>query len=79
MQTLLTPCRTPSGSAETQSAAGGKVRRPAAALRRRAGVRRGMPRWLWALLAGANSVLDHRDPARQAEAAQQARPAFYHR
>ncbi|RHE45877.1 type II secretion system protein GspL, partial [Klebsiella pneumoniae] len=32
-----------------------------------------------ALLAGANSVLDHRDLARQAEAAQQASRAFYHR
>ncbi|WP_407257767.1 type II secretion system protein GspL [Klebsiella pneumoniae] len=48
-------------------------------LRRRAGVRRGMPRWLWRYWQGANSVLDHRDLARQAEAAQQASRAFYHR
>ncbi len=32
-----------------------------------------------ALLAAVNSVLDHRDLARQAEAAQQASRAYYHR
>ncbi len=42
---IADPCRTPSGSAETQSAAGSSP--SGGGLRRRAGVRRGMPRWLW--------------------------------
>ncbi len=77
-QTLLTPCRTPSGSAETQSAAGGSS--PSGGGLRRASWRPARYAALaLALLAGANSVLDHRDLARQAEAAQQASRAFYHR
>ncbi len=43
---IADPCRTPSGSAETQSAAGGSSP-SGGGLRRRAGVRRGMPRWPW--------------------------------
>ncbi len=70
-------CRTPSGSAETQSAAG------EFAVRRRSAQASWRPAryaaLALALLAGANSVLDHRDLARQAEAAQQASRAFYHR
>ncbi len=74
---IADPCRTPSGSAETQSAAG------EFAVRRRSAQASWRPAryaaLALALLAGANSVLDHRDLARQAEAAQQASRAFYHR
>lgn len=69
-------CRTPSG-AETQSAAGEfAVRR-----RSRAGeLASGAVCCAGSGVTGrGNSVLDHRDLARQAEAAQQASRAFYHR